>query len=107
MEKVCITGTWTNELGSVLRIDNCSPEGKITGTFKPAKGGASAGKEHCSVGFWHKDKKLISFCVLFDNSIVTWTGNLRPDNTLETAWVMQKTCEWDGRYAGSNFFKRT
>ncbi len=101
-----LVGNWINEMGSVLRVDSHSPDGRIAGTFKPAKGGASAGKEHALLGFWHKDKKLMSFMVLFDNSVVTWTGHFRPDNTLETTWTMQKHADWDGRMTGFNLFKR-
>jgi len=107
MEKAVIAGTWINEMGSLLRIDSYSPDGRIAGTFKPAKGSeVSTGKEHACVGFWHKDKKLLNFSCIFDHSIVTWMGYLPDDKTIITHWMMQKTNQWDGNMLGSNKFTR-
>ncbi len=100
-----IVGTWVNELKSVMKIDSCSPEGKISGSFKPAKGEEPSEKEHHLVGFWHKEKQLVAFTVMYADSITSWIGHLKGD-TLEVSWTLQRSAEWDGKHVGANMFKK-
>ena len=104
MEKSDIAGTWVNELNSTVKIESCSPDGKICEKFISGQG-ETMGKEKPIVGFWNKDKKIITFSVMYENFMTTWMGIVAHAGSIDTTWFMQKSDSWNGKLTGYNSFK--
>ena len=83
-----LEGSWQNQHGSVLRIDEVRSDGSLRGTFRPAVGLARGGTFPI-VGMASDD--IFSFTVSFGaQGITSWVGHReksRPEE-LTTTWIL-------------------
>ncbi|AOJ03128.1 MULTISPECIES: avidin/streptavidin family protein [Burkholderia] len=105
------SGTWKNELGSTMQIEQSGDS--VTGTYRSAvseKGGSTSGD---LIGY--VDGDLIAFVVHWDQfqAITAWVGQCEPgtsNDRINTLWQMTQQVEageeWASINAGADTFVR-
>jgi hypothetical protein len=111
---MALNGTWTNELGSVL-ILNDDGNGMLSGTYSTAVGGP-AGEAMDLTGSYDKNSPApipLGWSVAWTGwgSTTSWCGLLFDDGTLTATWILASTIPadegwWQSMNVGMDNFTR-
>jgi hypothetical protein len=104
-------GSWVNELGSTMTIDQ---DGSLlSGTYTSPASGSGDPAHGALRGY--ASGRLIAFSVLWDDfqSITSWTGHMNGTSIDEIATLWQMVVAvppgdgWESIYAGADTFRRS
>ncbi|XP_072031812.1 avidin-like [Amphiura filiformis] len=116
----CIKGTWFNELGSTMTIDDVSNDGSITGHYQTAVG-RTTGIQFPMIGKVSSSEKgknpTFGFVVNWKQSTTSWVGQYYPaegsrKEVLMTTWILRDFVsgdikdDWESTLTSRDLFAR-
>lgn len=111
-----VIGTWYNELGSTMALQQTGVAGQLTGTYES---GVGTSGQFGVTGSYDTAENTLGFVVTWNNGITnrasttTWCGQYFDDGaeTLVTTWLLCETTEetdtWQSTLVGQDQFFRT
>ncbi|EQC00282.1 avidin/streptavidin family protein [Photorhabdus temperata] len=106
-----ITGSWSNELGSTMKIQWTEEPHEFTGKYHSTKG--TDGKPHDGKILGYKYGNLIVFMVRWDSAAITaWVGqvpkrSINEEQKITTLWMMTSHSQgWTPINAGADTFTK-